>query len=149
MAPAAPARLPQSVDPAPEAGVPDAVVEDGGAIGTHGDDPMDDADVPDAAMAVEVEESWEDIQEELGCLPSSLEGAEREAAADLARVLLSMGASSTEAKAVLVEVYSPPRVTAHATRYPCYGVLPGGAFDLRPGPDGRSWDFERFDDRAE
>ena len=61
------------------------------------------------------------------------------------RAWFSVGASPVEAKAVLVEVYSPPRVTAHATRYPCYGVLPGGAFDLRPGPDGFSWDFSQAD----
>ena len=97
----------------------------------HGDNPMDDVDVPDAIMALE--ESWEDVEEELGCLPS-LEGAERETAADLARVLLSLGASSVETKAVLVEVYSPPRVTAHATRFPSYG----GAARRRLRPPARS-----------
>ena len=60
-----------------------------------------------------------------------------------------MGASPDEAEVVLTEVLSPPRVTTHAARFPRFGVIAGGAYDLRPGPDGRSWDFERSEDRAE
>ena len=48
-----------------------------------------------------------------------------------------------------MEVFSPPRVTARAAKFPKFGVLPGGAFDLRPGPDGRVWNFDRAGDRAE
>ena len=76
-------------------------------------------------------------------------GSLRAEAADLVRYVFALGASPVQAKALLTEVYSPPRVTAQATRFPCYGVLPGGAFDLRPGPDGRSWDFSNPNDRAE
>ena len=57
------------------------------------------------------------------------------------RTLMALGVPSTEAKSTLVEVYSPPRVTEVARRFPKYGVLPGGSYDLRAGPDGRSWDF--------
>ena len=57
--------------------------------------------------------------------------------------------SSTEAKSALVEIYSPPRVTDVARRFPRYGVLLGGSYDLRVGPDGQSWGFSREDHREE
>eukprot|EP00969_Alexandrium_andersonii_P178592 7896020-Alexandrium_andersonii.AAC.1 len=38
-------------------------------------------------------------------------------------------------------------VTAVAERRPRLGALPAGAFDLRPGPGGASWDFDRAEDR--
>eukprot|EP00969_Alexandrium_andersonii_P164978 7292991-Alexandrium_andersonii.AAC.1 len=41
-----------------------------------------------------------------------------------------------------MEIFSPPRVTAMAERRPRYGVLPAGALDLRPGPEGESWNFD-------
>eukprot|EP00969_Alexandrium_andersonii_P103867 4582998-Alexandrium_andersonii.AAC.1 len=34
-----------------------------------------------------------------------------------------------------------------AERSPRSGVLPAGAFDLRPGPGGRAWDFGKAEDR--
>eukprot|EP00969_Alexandrium_andersonii_P163576 7230522-Alexandrium_andersonii.AAC.1 len=34
-----------------------------------------------------------------------------------------------------------------AERRPRLGVLPAGAFDLRPGPGGVSWDFDKPEDR--
>eukprot|EP00969_Alexandrium_andersonii_P234082 10335267-Alexandrium_andersonii.AAC.1 len=34
-----------------------------------------------------------------------------------------------------------------AERRPRLGVLPDGAFDLRPGPGGVSWNFDRPEDR--
>ena len=57
------------------------------------------------------------------------------------RTLLALGASEVEAKDTLVEVYSPPRVSAVAAEYPRYKIGPGGTYDLRPGRDGASWDF--------
>ena len=65
------------------------------------------------------------------------------------RTLLALGATEVEAKETLIEVYSPPRVTKVASRCPKYRILPGGAYDLRPGPDGVSWDFTRRDHREE
>eukprot|EP00969_Alexandrium_andersonii_P092956 4103380-Alexandrium_andersonii.AAC.1 len=35
-----------------------------------------------------------------------------------------------------------------AERRPRLGVLPAGAFDLRPGLGGVSWDFDRAEDRG-
>eukprot|EP00969_Alexandrium_andersonii_P149192 6596867-Alexandrium_andersonii.AAC.1 len=46
-------------------------------------------------------------------------------------------------RASVAEVFSPPRVTAMAERRPRLGVIPAGAFDLRPGPGGDSWGFDR------
>eukprot|EP00969_Alexandrium_andersonii_P342663 15146275-Alexandrium_andersonii.AAC.1 len=41
-----------------------------------------------------------------------------------------------------MEIFSPPRVTATAERRPFHGVLPAGALDVRPGPEGESWYFD-------
>eukprot|EP00969_Alexandrium_andersonii_P209485 9253238-Alexandrium_andersonii.AAC.1 len=43
----------------------------------------------------------------------------------------------------MAEVFSPPRATAAVIRNPGIGVLPAGAYDIRPGPDGSSRDFSR------
>ena len=67
----------------------------------------------------------------------------------LLNTMLALGATHSEANSALVEVYSPPRVTAVAKKFPRYGVLPGGAFDLRPDSSGTSWDFSREEDRRE
>ena len=45
-------------------------------------------------------------------------------------------------RAVLSEIYSPPRVTAMAKMCPSYGIVPGFALDLTTtDSDGRNWDF--------
>eukprot|EP00969_Alexandrium_andersonii_P029893 1304430-Alexandrium_andersonii.AAC.1 len=58
-------------------------------------------------------------------------------APDLLRALFAAGAMPGEVRASVIEVFSPPRVTAMAERRPKYGVLPAGALDLRPGPGGQ------------
>ena len=46
-------------------------------------------------------------------------------------------------RAVLSEIFSPPRVTAMAEMCPSYGILPGFALDpTTTDSDGRSWDFD-------
>eukprot|EP00969_Alexandrium_andersonii_P263570 11649628-Alexandrium_andersonii.AAC.1 len=74
------------------------------------------------------------LEERLGRPFGSAE--ERAEAADLARALFAAGATPGEVRASVCEVYSPPRVTAAAARRPRIGVLPAGAFDIRPGPGG-------------
>ena len=106
-----------------------------------GDEPMEGS--------LEVEPGFEDVQEELNHLDPTLSRGQRATAVQLLHALFALGASSVEAKALVTEIFSPPRVTQHATRFPSYGVLPGGAYDIRPGPDGRSWDFDREEDRLE
>ena len=76
-------------------------------------------------------------------------GGEADEASDLVRVVFDLGASPGEVRALITEVVSPPRVTAPATQFPHYGALPGEAYDLRPGPSGRAWDFDRPEGRAE
>ena len=45
-------------------------------------------------------------------------------------------------RAIVSEVYSPPRITKAAKLLPEYGVVPGLAFDLTVNDeDGRPWDF--------
>eukprot|EP00969_Alexandrium_andersonii_P326859 14443416-Alexandrium_andersonii.AAC.1 len=58
-------------------------------------------------------------------------------APDFSRALFAAGATPGEVRASVVEVFSPPRVTAMAERRPRYWVLPAGALDLRPGPGGQ------------
>eukprot|EP00969_Alexandrium_andersonii_P316828 13997284-Alexandrium_andersonii.AAC.1 len=63
-----------------------------------------------------------------------LAGSVPEGTPDFARALFAAGAIPGEAWASVAEVFSPPRVIAMAERRPRLGVLPVGAFDLRPGP---------------
>ena len=81
--------------------------------------------------------------------PDSLSEGDTEDVAVLARVSLELGGAPGEARAVSAEVLSPPRVAAVAERFPGDAALAGGASDLRPGPDGRAWDFGRLEYRAE
>ena len=97
----------------------------------------------------------DDVAEEMSYLaersvqPDGLSGEAAAQAADLIRVLMDLGASPGETRAVIAEVFSPPRVTAAAARFPQFEALPGGAYDLRPGLGGKAWDFDRPEDRAE
>eukprot|EP00969_Alexandrium_andersonii_P143148 6328181-Alexandrium_andersonii.AAC.1 len=68
-------------------------------------------------------------------------------AVDLARALFAAGATPGEVRVTVAEVFSLPRVTAMAERNPRLGVLSAGAVDLRPGPGGRAWDFDKAEDR--
>eukprot|EP00969_Alexandrium_andersonii_P275559 12177554-Alexandrium_andersonii.AAC.1 len=70
-----------------------------------------------------------------------------EGAPDFIRALFAAGATPGEVRASVAEVFSPPRVTATAERRPRLGVLPAGAFDVRPGPGGVSWDCDKPEDR--
>ena len=46
-------------------------------------------------------------------------------------------------RAIVSEIYSPPRVSAVAKMFPSYGILPGFALDLTTHDhDGRHWDFD-------
>ena len=46
-------------------------------------------------------------------------------------------------RAIVSEIYSPPRVSAVAKLCPSFGILPGFASDLTThDQDGRHWDFD-------
>jgi hypothetical protein len=50
---------------------------------------------------------------------------------------------SRAVRAVVSEIYSPPRVLAVAKLCPSYGILPGFALDLTTNDhDGRCWNFD-------
>ena len=52
-------------------------------------------------------------------------------------------------RAIVSEIYSPPRVSAVAKLCPSFGILPGFALDLTThDSDGRHWDFDEEDMRA-
>jgi hypothetical protein len=71
--------------------------------------------------------------------------------ADILQIVRSLGGNvgkyrrerGRALRAVLSEIYSPPRVSAMAKMCPSYGILPGFALDLTLcDSDGRQWDFD-------
>ena len=56
----------------------------------------------------------------------------------------------TAFRKVVSEVFSPPRVTAHLSRFPNKDLLPGFALDLTcvDPSDGLPWDFDKSEKRA-
>ena len=75
----------------------------------------------------------------------------REIDAEILSVVRSLGGNASRyrrergraLRAVVSEIYSPPRVSAVAKLCPSYGILPGFAFDLTTSDsDGRNWDFD-------
>ena len=62
--------------------------------------------------------------------------------------LLALGASHSEAKSALVEMYSPPRVTKRLQEFKYRGLNVGTTFDLRPNGHGQRFDFTKAVDRA-
>ena len=131
---------PPSAEPEEPSGPPGGAAMEDEAPGV-GDELMEGS--------LEIEPGSDDVQEELDYLGPSLSAEQRETATQILRAVFALGASPVEAKALVTEIFSPPRVAQHAARFPSYGVLPGGAYDLRPGPDGRSWDFDKEEDRLE
>ena len=57
------------------------------------------------------------------------------------------GVSRGDAAAKVVELYSPPRVTAELGRLPHMSLVGGPTFDLRSGANGVAWDFCKADHR--
>ena len=52
-------------------------------------------------------------------------------------------------RAIVSEMYSPPRVSAVAKLCPSFGILPGFVFDLTThDKDGKRWDFDDEEMRA-
>ena len=63
-------------------------------------------------------------------------------------VLASLGVGPAEARTLVEEVYSLPRVTDHARRNAHLHVKGGTAFDLRINDEiGQPWDFSKKDQR--
>ena len=107
-----------------------------------------DAENEDVLMAFEQEDNG-----------NQLFGMMEEATADmqaLSELVAALGgnpgkhrrAVAKKMKAVVSEVYSPPRVSAMAKLLPGFDVLPGFALDLTTeDEDGQPWDFDKMDQR--
>ena len=63
---------------------------------------------------------------------------------DLKETLNIVRSLGGDAKRMIAEIYSPPRVTAAARKLPHLGIVPGFAMDLRTG-----WDFDNAERRRE
>ena len=69
---------------------------------------------------------------------------------DLKMVLNFITEAGGDAKRMISEIYSPPRVTAAARKLPHLGVVPGFAMDLRTMDEhGRPWNFDNEERRRE
>ena len=70
------------------------------------------------------------------------------AATELYELFLVHGTPARAARAKIIELYSPPRVTKELSRMPMLPLAAGSTFDLRREVDGKSWDFTKACDRA-
>jgi hypothetical protein len=71
----------------------------------------------------------------------------RAEATELMELFLVHGVSPEMAKAKVVELYSPPRVTRQLGRVHSLHLAAGSTFDLVADAHGKVWDFLRADDR--
>ena len=125
-------------EPAPDNGMP---------IEQCGPDP------PDGGMDVDLVE----VQSLMALLRREEKEAVAESEREIMAVFKSLGGSGSKYKrerqkalrAVVSEIYSPPRVTKAASKLlPELGVLPGFALDLTTADsDGELWDFDRAEMR--
>ena len=115
---------------------------------------MDDAVAPqDLGMDIDLVESKPetDLKELFAVLCRDEKEAIREAEQDILAIVRSLGGDRGKYKrermkavrAVVSEIYSPPRVTAATKLLPELKVIPGFALDLTTvDEDGRRWDFD-------
>ena len=110
----------------------------------------------DPGMDIDLVDGDADMRELLESIARDVRQQVNEIDMDVMQIIGSMGGGSSRYrrerkkafKAVLSEIYSPPRVTAMAKMCPSYGVLPGFALDLTThDADGRIWDFDDPDMR--
>ena len=71
----------------------------------------------------------------------------RREAVQIYELMLVSGVSPGDAEAKIIELYSPPRVTALIGTLPNMSLAGGPTFDLRQDENGASWDFRRREDR--
>ena len=114
----------------------------------------------DPEMELDVAESQErdlPLSRMLNWLDKGQSDDVRRADLEIMNVIRSLGGSTSKyrrerskaLRAVVSEIYSPPRVSAVAKMCPSYGVLPGFALDLTThDDDGRHWDFDEEEMRT-
>ena len=91
------------------------------------------------------------FRELMGMWDQNMREEARQLNGEILSIVQSMGGNTSRyrrergraVRAVLSEIYSPPRVSNVAKMCPAYGVLPGFALDLTTHDvDGRHWDFD-------
>ena len=100
----------------------------------------------------------QDLKELMAVLTRDLREELREHEAEIMSTILALGGDGknyrrdrkTAARAIVAEIYSPPRVTAAMKLLPDLRLIPGFALDLTTADvDGRLWDFDKeMRDRA-
>ena len=98
-----------------------------------------------------VEDDTDDLMEDTTSMLSSIGIAcpdIHEEANTVRKVLLVCGGDKAMVRAKVIEIYSPPRVTAQARRRMDLNVEGGMSFDLKADENGRRWDFTKIEDRA-
>ena len=136
--------------PAPVEVAPEVPAEPDLIVGAPPGDPPGDV----GADAREVEMHVEDAGDEefMGALAAGSGSwrpsrrAQKEATR-LLELLLTTGVSEGDARAKIVELYSPPRMAAALGRLPPMSLAGGPTYDLRQDADGRARDFRRADHR--
>ena len=128
----------QFIDPAllPQSAAPEPAGEGAAAAGPSGEMQVED-DEDGGLMDSLLAEAR---------VPSPSRRLVREATR-LYEFLLITGVSPGDARAKIVELYSPPRVTSEAATLPGLSLAGGSTFDLRADANGRSWDFRLESDR--
>ena len=98
-----------------------------------------------------IDEDHTDLQELMSVLTRDARKEIIETRAEILSVVQALGGSSTQYKcerqtgirAVVSEIYSPPRVTAATKLLPELKIIPGFALDLATADvDGKLWDFD-------
>ena len=93
----------------------------------------------------------EPLRELMKMWDAGLQKEAKEANGEIMSLIGHLGGSSARyrrergkaIRAIVSEIYSPPRVSAVAKMFPSYGILPGFALDLTTHDhDGRHWDFD-------
>ena len=139
---------------------PDSLYADRGPmVESDHETPMDLPREREAAMDIDVVEHSDDLRELFAVLQRDEKMAIQEADDEILAVIKSLGGSGSRyrrerqkaLRAVVSEIYSPPRVTAATKLLPELRLIPGFALDLTTKDvDGRLWDFDEkeMQDRA-
>jgi hypothetical protein len=95
-------------------------------------------------MAIEEELAAPDLIEGLASVPDKV----RAEATTLMELFIVYGVDLERAKAKVVELYSPPRVTKELGRVRSLHLSAGSTFDLIANSSGMAWNFLRAEDQA-
>ena len=129
-------------------------------IRADGDDvePLDvQADVETPDMDMDIAEADMPLELLLNLFDQATREEARQVNGEIMSLISSLGGSTSKyrrerersIRAIVSEIYSPPRVSAVAKLCPSFGILPGFALDLTTHDhDGRHWDFDEEEMRT-